>query len=177
MVEGEITLREMTGDQRDLDIPTVPDLEIPVIPKDSDEIAVREGIQERTLAEIQHQDKEAEAVVEEMLEVPPQWNEVPDLMMEEENVQPATETASKQKIDEVARDAENGRKMRISGWRNVNTCPQCHHAQGIQRDFILKIGMKLYRKKMNGNRQIKDKGLHRLCFVADVRLEFNPVEY
>ena len=43
-----------------------------------------------------------------MLDVPPEWNEVPDLMMEEEDIQPATEGGVKQKIDEVAR----GRRKR-----------------------------------------------------------------
>ena len=37
-----------------------------------------------------------------MLEVPPEWNKVPDLMMEDEDVRPATEGAAKRKIDEVA---------------------------------------------------------------------------
>ena len=38
-----------------------------------------------------------------MLEVPPEWNEVSDLMMGDEDVRPGTEGAAKQKIDEVAR--------------------------------------------------------------------------
>ena len=44
-----------------------------------------------------------EARAEEILEVPTELNEVPDLMMEDKDVQPATEAAVKQKIDEVAR--------------------------------------------------------------------------
>ena len=62
-------------------IPQELELEIQVIPIDPEEIAVREGIHERIQAEIHHEDKEAETVAEEMLEVPPEWNEVPDLMM------------------------------------------------------------------------------------------------
>ena len=38
----------------------------------------------------------------------------------------------------------------------------------IQRDSILKIGMKLFRKKMNGRHQINGKGLNRWCFVEYV---------
>ena len=38
-------------------------------------------------------------MAEEMLEDPPEWNKVPDLMMEDEDVPPATEGATKQKID------------------------------------------------------------------------------
>ena len=56
----------------------------------------------------------------------------------------------------------------ITTQRNMNICPQCYGEQGIQRDSTLKIGMKLYRKKMNGRCQINIKGLHRWCFVADV---------
>ena len=83
MGEAEIMPRETTGDQRDPEIPLEQYLEIPVIPEDPEEIAVREEIHERIQVEIQHEDKEVEAVAEEMLEVPPEWNEVLDLMMEE----------------------------------------------------------------------------------------------
>ena len=41
--------------------------------------------------------------MEEMLEVSPESNEVPDLRMEDEEVPPATEAAVKRKIDEVAK--------------------------------------------------------------------------
>ena len=87
-------------------------------------------------------------------------------MMEDKDVWPATGAAVKQKIDEEAW----GRRKRqmISALRHVHIRPQCHREYRIQRDSILKIGMKLYRKKMNGRRQINGKGLHRWCFVADV---------
>ena len=49
-------------------------------------------------------------MVEEMLEVPPEWNEVPDLMMEEEDVRPATKAAVKRKIDKVAQGRRKQRK-------------------------------------------------------------------
>ena len=71
---------------RDLEIPSEPELEIQDIPEDPEEIAVREEVQERIQAEIHHEDKEVEATAEEMLEVPPEWNEVPDMMMEDEDV-------------------------------------------------------------------------------------------
>ena len=95
-------------DQRDPEISLVTELEIQVIPEDLEEIAVREGVHKGIQAEIHHEDKESEATAEEMLDVPPEWNEVPDLMMEEEDIQPATEGGFKQKIDEVAR----GRRKR-----------------------------------------------------------------
>ena len=43
---------------------------------------MRERIHERMQAEIQHEAKEAEAITEEMLDTPPAWNEVQNLMME-----------------------------------------------------------------------------------------------
>ena len=49
---------------------------------------MREGIHERIQAEIHQGNKEEEARVEEMLEVPPEWNKVLDLMMEVEDVLP-----------------------------------------------------------------------------------------
>ena len=48
-----------------------PDLEIPTILNDPQEMAVREGIYERIQAEIYHENKEREAQAEEMLDIPP----------------------------------------------------------------------------------------------------------
>ena len=47
-----------------------------------------------------HEDKEVEVMAEEMLKVPPEWNEVPDLMMETEEGRIIAETLRKR--DEVA---------------------------------------------------------------------------
>ena len=84
-------------DQRNLEIPFEPALEIQIVPEDPEEIAVREGIHKNIQAEIHHEDKEEEARAEEMLEVPPEWNEVPDLMMEDKNVLPEAAGSSKRK--------------------------------------------------------------------------------
>ena len=97
-------------DQRGPEIPPEPDLEIQVISEDPEDIAVKEGIHERIQAEIHHEDKEVEARAEEMLEVPPEWKEVPDLMMEDKDVRPATEAAVKQKLDEVAKAEETAER-------------------------------------------------------------------
>ena len=60
--------------------------------------------------EIHHEDKEAETAAEEMLAVPPEWNEVPDLMMEDKDIRPTTLAAVKRKIDEVVRGRRKWRK-------------------------------------------------------------------
>ena len=103
-------------------------------------------------------------MAEEMLVVPPGWNEVPYLMMEDKDVHPATKATVKRKIEKVAR----GRRKR---WKEdyirMTPCPQCHGEHGIERISILKIGMKLNRKKMIGRRQINGKGFHRWCFMAN----------
>ena len=107
--EGELTelpeapLGKAERRSRQPSVDQEPELEIQVTHEDPEEIAVREGVHKRIQAEIHHEDKEAEAMVEEMLKVPPKWNEVPDLMLEDKDIQPATEGAAKQKIDEVAR--------------------------------------------------------------------------
>ena len=98
----EVGVREQPEEQGRHELHPEPDLEIPVIPEDPEERGVREGIHERILAEIHHEDKEAEARADEMLEVPPEWKEVPDLMIEDKHVQPVTKAAVKQNIDEVA---------------------------------------------------------------------------
>ena len=41
--------------------------------------------------------------LEEMLEVPPEWNEVPALMMEEEDVLPKATGSTKRRRDEISR--------------------------------------------------------------------------
>ena len=93
---------EPSVDRRDLKIPPEPELKIQVIPEDPEEIAVRDGIQ----VEIHHEDNKAEATMEGMLEVPLELNEVPDLMMEEEDVWPAIKGSTKWKIDEEAQGVE-----------------------------------------------------------------------
>ena len=65
-------------------------------------LAEREGIHERIQLENQHEYKEAEVAVEESLEVPLTWNEVPDLMMEAQDGRMIMEVAIKLKRDEVA---------------------------------------------------------------------------
>ena len=53
--------------------------------------------------EIQHDDKEAMVLEEEVLAAPPVWYEVSDLMMEVEDGRMMPEAAVKQRRDEVAR--------------------------------------------------------------------------
>ena len=134
--EGELRSPEPSVDWRDPEIPPEPELEIQVIPEDP----VREGVHERIQAEIHHEDKDAEAMAEKMLEVSPKWNEVPDLMMEDKGVRPGTEGASNRKIDELAlRGGENSGMKMISALKNVYIPPQCPGGQEIQRDSTLKM--------------------------------------
>ena len=61
-------------------------------------------------AEIHHADKKAETAADKMLEVPLEWYEVPDLMMEDEDARPVTEAAVKQMINEVAQGQRKWQK-------------------------------------------------------------------
>ena len=79
------------------------------------------------------------------------------------DVWPATKAAVKLKIDE---EGQGWRKRRKED--DIRPKKQCHRKHGIQRDFILKNGMKFYKQKMIDRHQINGKGLHRGCFVADV---------
>ena len=101
---GEVERRpiEPSVDQRNPEIPPEPALEIQIVPEDPKEIAVREGIH--------HEDKEAEARAEEMLEVSAEWNDVPDMIMEDKDVLPEAEGFTKQKRVEVARGRRKRRK-------------------------------------------------------------------
>ena len=71
---------EPSVDQRNPEIPPEQALEIQIVPEDLEEIVIREGIYKRIQAEIHHEDKVVEARAEEMLEDPPEWNEVADMM-------------------------------------------------------------------------------------------------
>ena len=50
------------------------------------------------------------ARAEEMLKIPPEWNTVPDMMMEDKDVLPEAEGSTKKKRDEVARGWRKWRK-------------------------------------------------------------------
>ena len=86
--------------------------EIPMILDDPEEMAVREGIHERIQAEIYHENKERAAQAEEMLEIPPEWNEVPDLIMEDGDILPENMRPDKRRRDEIS---SGQRKQTISG--------------------------------------------------------------
>ena len=74
---------ETRPDPVNLEITAEPDLEVPMILDDPEEMAVREGIHERIQAEIYQEDKKREVKAEEMLDKPPEWNEVEDLILKD----------------------------------------------------------------------------------------------
>ena len=84
------------------EIPAEPALEIQVIPKDPEELAAIEGIHERIQAEIHHENKEREARAEEMLEIPLEWNAVPDLIMEDGDILPENMRPYNLRRDEIS---------------------------------------------------------------------------
>ena len=96
-------VKEQSEDLGGPDLYPEPNLDIPSLPEDPEVKAEREEINKRIQSKIQHEDKEAEVATEEILEVPPSWNEVPDLMMEAEDGRMIMEAATKRKRDEVAR--------------------------------------------------------------------------
>ena len=106
--EVEVGVREQPEDQRRPELNLEPDQDIPILPEDPEVIAEREGVHERIQSKIQHKDKEAAEEV--MSEVPPEWNAVPDLIIEDEEVMMITETDSKRKRDEVACERRKWRK-------------------------------------------------------------------
>ena len=77
--EGDVGVREQPEDQRRPELYPESDLYIPILP-------------ERIQAKIQHKDNEVEVAEEVMLEIPPEWNAVPDLIMADEEGMMITET-------------------------------------------------------------------------------------
>ena len=100
--ERERVFMETRLDPVNPEITAEPDLEIPMILDDPEEMAVREGIHERIQAEIYNENKEREAQAKEMLEIPPEWNEVPDLIMEDEDILPENMRPEKRRRDEIS---------------------------------------------------------------------------
>ena len=90
----------------------------------------------------------------EMLEVPPEWSEVPDWMMEEEDVLPEATGSAKQRRDEFSEGGENGERKMTSGLRNVT------FAQSISENTKSRGILCL----SNGKHQISGRESHRWCF-------------
>ena len=63
-----------------------PALDIQIIPEDPEEMAAREGIQERIQGEIHHED----------------WNEVPELIIEDGDILPEDMRPYKRRRDEIS---------------------------------------------------------------------------
>ena len=85
-------------------------IDVQVILEDPEEMAVREGIHKRIQAEMHHEDKETEARAEEMLEIPPEWNKVPDSTMEEGEILPEDTRPDNWKRDEISQGRRKRRK-------------------------------------------------------------------
>ena len=110
MGERERVYMETGPDPKSLEITDEPDQDMQVIPENPEEMAAREGIHERIQADIHHEDKEREAGVEEMLENPPEWNKVPDLIMEDGDILPEDMRLDKRRSDEISRGQRKQRK-------------------------------------------------------------------
>ena len=72
-------------------------------------MAVREGIHERIQAEIYHEDREREVQAEEMLDNPPEWNEVEDLILEDGDILEEMRP-KKRRRDEISQSRRKQRK-------------------------------------------------------------------
>ena len=96
-----------------------------------------------------------------MLEVPPEWNEVPDMMMEDEDVLPRLEDPPNRREMKLPKGGENGGRKMISSLRNMDIRPQCLVDHKIQRGSILKTGMRFSKKKTNFKLQISGRESYR----------------
>ena len=95
--KAEVGVGEQPEDQKRQELYPKSNLDIHILPEDPIAIAEREGTHKRIQSEIQHEDKEAEAAEEVLLEIPPEWNAVPDLLMEDKEGMMITETDTKPK--------------------------------------------------------------------------------
>ena len=108
--ERERVFMETRPDPVNPEITAEPDLEVPMILDNPEEMAVREGIPERIQAKMYHKDKEREAQAEEMLDIPPEWNEVKDLILEDGDILSENMRPEKRMRDEISRGWRKRRK-------------------------------------------------------------------
>ena len=115
---------------------------IEVDPPDTpEEVAEREGIHERIQAELRNEDKEERLQTEEMLELPPSWNDVQDLLMEDETIPSDEIRPGKRVRDEPARGwrkRRNEEDIRVDKREHSPTeTRRSHHPQGFyDEDWI-----------------------------------------
>ena len=101
-MDGDRVLWEMCMDPVNPEIIAVPDLEVPMIFYGPEEMAMREGIHKRIQVEIYHEDRERAFQAEEMLDTPPGWNEVEDLIMDDGDILVKNMRPEKRRRDEIA---------------------------------------------------------------------------
>ena len=94
-----------------------------------------------------------------MLEIPPEWNAVPDLIMDDKDEMMITETDTKLK------GRGNSRRKMIYALRNANIHPCYLGEHKTKQDSIQRIGMNSNKKKMNWQRGFT---FYRWCFVVEV---------
>ena len=68
-----------------------------------EEVAEREGIHERIQSEMCNEEKEKVSQAEEILELPPGWKEVQDLILDDGDMLPEDLRPEKQKTEEISR--------------------------------------------------------------------------
>ena len=143
-------------------------LDIQVIHEDLEETAVREGIHKWIQAEIHQKDKEREAQGEEMLEIPLECYEVPDLIMEIGYILPEDMRPDKQRRDEISQGWRKRRKGdNIRAEKREHSPTVRLGGYKIQRDYIPKVGTKTNKRKMSGKHQTSFRRSHRWCFAME----------
>ena len=106
-----------------------------------------------------------------MLEVPLEWNEVPDLMMEDEDVPPATEATVKRKIDDVAQGWRKWQKKDdISPEKRAHLLTLSRRTRNPE-GFYSEDWNEVQHEEDDKRQRISQMVFHGGC------LEINPVEY
>ena len=109
---------------------------------------------------------EREVQAEEMLDIPPEWNEVEDLAWEGGDILEDMRL-EKRRRDEISQGRRKRRKEDDIRGRNKYILLRYLGGCGILRDSILKIGMKINRRRMNGRYQTNSRRFHRWCFAKE----------
>ena len=110
VVGEERVFWETSMDPVNLKIIAGPDLEIPMILDDPEKMAVREEIHERIQVEIYHVDRERAFQAEEILDIPPEWNKVKDLILDDRDILSENMIPEKRRRDEIFRGRRKRRK-------------------------------------------------------------------
>ena len=102
-----------------------------------------------------------------MLDTPPRWNEVEDLIMDDGDILAENMRPEKRRRDEIAQGRRKGRKEDDIREEKPEHSPSTSKRKQNPENSIPRIGMKINKKRMNGKYQTNSRRSLRWCFATE----------